>query len=563
MQQPIRYACNELFRRHVTPVLLMEFVSRPLGRLRYTNHPLKRLKRIGVASSKGAGMRTETERTEEVAVGVDASSRIYACFLFCYGVLSAAHLVVLARDHTAQLIASYVVFGLIQWLTIAALIWRWRRSVFPDTFRLGLLIVGMVCVHLANDIDLVRALDAKYNLVPGASIFCDAIYAALVVLSCSTTFRKGTVRVANLIDGAMAVALIALFFIRIFSIISLNGSDSSDNVLFIIRMFDALGIFMTLCAFVRLFGAEEAARRHFFFMLGAYLLISTVFAAVRNRLLFGPPNAYRELLLLPSLVVLGVSCLRPLPGWLRSYRPVPSLTYVAESLSPLFLGMGLLGISISIWNGHPQLGAAGVTVAVLGYGIRNIITQSDQMATERSLRDAQAELQILVVTDPLTGIANRRGFDAALQRMWNRVQNSNMQLSILMMDIDHFKRFNDTHGHAAGDACLITVAACLDRILTPLGCFVGRNGGEEFVALLPATTLEQAIAIGETVRQSIAAIQISGAGEPLYITTSIGLANSGSSNVATGKNLLLLADEALFDAKSRGRNQVSWPAAGN
>lgn len=508
-------------------------------------------------------MRAAIESTGEVAIADDASSRIYACFVLGYGVLSAAHLIVLARDHTAQLIASYVVFGLIQWLTIAALIWRWRRSVFPDTFRLGLLIIAMVCVHLANDIDLVRAFGGKYNPVPGASIFCDAIYAALVVLSCSTTFRKGTVRLTNLIDGAMAIALIVLFFIRIFSIVSLNGSNSSDNVLCIIRMFDVLGIFMTVCAFVRLFGAEEASRRHFFSMLAAYLLVSTLFAAVRNRLLLAYTNAYLELLLLPSLVVLGVSCLRPLPGWLRTYSPAPSLTYVAESLSPLFLGMGLLAASISIWSGHPQLGAAGVTIAVLGYGIRNIITQSEQMATEHSLRIARAELQNLVITDPLTGIANRRGFDAALQNMWNRVQHSNMQLSILMIDIDHFKRFNDTHGHAAGDACLIAVAACLDRILTPLGCFVGRNGGEEFVALLPATTLEQAIAIGETVRRSIADIELSSAGDPLHVTTSVGLANSMRTNVSTGKSLLLLADKALFDAKSRGRNQVSWPATNN
>jgi diguanylate cyclase (GGDEF)-like protein len=180
------------------------------------------------------------------------------------------------------------------------------------------------------------------------------------------------------------------------------------------------------------------------------------------------------------------------------------------------------------------------------------------MATERSLITLQRELKNLVVTDPLTGIANRRGFDSVLAHMWNRVENSGMQLSLLMIDIDHFKRFNDTYGHALGDTCLTTVAECLDGILTPLGGFVARNGGEEFAALLPATTLQQAIEIGETVRQSVARIQLAHGDDPLHITVSIGLASSERSKVSIGSALLAIADKALYDAKRGGRNQVAW-----
>jgi diguanylate cyclase (GGDEF)-like protein len=218
----------------------------------------------------------------------------------------------------------------------------------------------------------------------------------------------------------------------------------------------------------------------------------------------------------------------------------------------------LLGVSIDIWSSHANLGVTGVCIAVIGYGVRNVISQSQQMATERSLLQLQEELESLVVTDPLTGIANRRGLDAALQRMWNRVQSSEMQLSALMIDIDHFKRFNDSYGHDLGDKCLIAVADCLNGILTPLGCFVGRNGGEEFVALLPATTLEQARKIGEAVRASVENIRLAHDGEPLQVTISVGLANSETSKVSSGKELLVLADEALYDAKNRGRNRVVW-----
>ena len=122
----------------------------------------------------------------------------------------------------------------------------------------------MICVHLANDIDLARALSGKYNLVPGASIFCDAIYIALVVLSCSTTFRQDTLRVTNLIDGAMAIALTSLFFIRIFSS-SPSAAATTRTMCCIIRMlFDILGIFITLCAGIRLVGSEGLPERQFF-----------------------------------------------------------------------------------------------------------------------------------------------------------------------------------------------------------------------------------------------------------------------------------------------------------
>jgi diguanylate cyclase len=142
--------------------------------------------------------------------------------------------------------------------------------------------------------------------------------------------------------------------------------------------------------------------------------------------------------------------------------------------------------------------------------------------------------------------------------MWNGVETSGTHLSVLMIDIDHFKRFNDVHGHALGDLCLIEVAKCLNEILTPLGCFVARNGGEEFAALLPAKALRQAAEIGETVRRSVAEIRLPHGDEPLLVTVSIGLANSEKSKVSGAKALMLIADRALYDAKSSGRNRLAY-----
>jgi len=483
---------------------------------------------------------------------------MYWGFVAAYCALCVAQPISLTLHYAAGMVTSDVIVGMTQWLTLAALVWRWRRSSFPDTLRWGAAILALAFVNLANDNDLAIHVIGAYPPVPGVSIFCDAIYTALVLESCSTTFRGRTMRATNLIDGAMVVALTLFFFVRTFSLVSVNGTDDAGHIRFIVLMFDVLGIFITLCAGVRLLGAEEVRGRHFFFVLSAYLLTSTVIAAVRNRLVLVSDNLFLELLLLPQFVVFGLLCLRRLPRWLENYHPRPSLVHVTESLSPLFLGLGLLGVSISIFRSHPTLGAVGASVAVIGYGIRNVITQSEQMATERSLMVLQGELKNLVVTDPLTGIANRRGFDAVLARMWNRVENSGMQLSVLMIDIDHFKRFNDTYGHALGDICLIAVAECLDGILTPLGGFVARNGGEEFASLLPSTTLQRAIEIGETVRRSVAALGLTQGNQPLHITVSIGLASSERSKVSIGSALLAIADKALYDAKRGGRNQVAW-----
>ena len=501
-------------------------------------------------------MRSEIEKAKGSGGLVNASPRLWWSFIAGCIFLAIIHAIVLKQDLPVSAIGSDIVVGLTQWLTLAALIWRWRYASFPNSIRWGLLFAAVAFVNLANCNDLAIHIGEKYNPVPGASIFCDAIYVALVLLCCSATFRGHRVRATNVIDGIMAVALTCFFFVQIFSLLSLGGTDSVENVLFIVRMFDVLGVFMTVCATVRLLGAERAQRRHFFFAMTAYLCTSTAFAAVRNRLMLMYSTAYVELLLLPQFVVLGLLCLKGVPRWLGNYHPKPSMVHVTESLSPIFLALGLLGVSIDIWSSHATLAVTGVCIAVIGYGVRNVISQSQQMAAERSLLKAQEELEGLVVTDPLTGIANRRGLDAALQRMWNRVQSSEMQLSVLMIDIDHFKRFNDNYGHDLGDRCLTAVANCLNGILTPLGCFVGRNGGEEFAALLPATTLEQACEIGEVVRSSVENIRLAHGGESLQVTISVGLANSEISKVASGKELLVLADEALFDAKNRGRNRV-------
>jgi diguanylate cyclase (GGDEF)-like protein len=165
-------------------------------------------------------------------------------------------------------------------------------------------------------------------------------------------------------------------------------------------------------------------------------------------------------------------------------------------------------------------------------------------------------------TDGLTGLANRRTFDKALEAEWLRAARHNMPLSLLLMDIDRFKRFNDSYGHQAGDKCLQMVARILAGATKRPGDLVARYGGEEIAMLLPATDPDGAAAVAEDVRSRVEALAIPHDGNvpACVLTISIGTATLRPSFElvnADPKMLISLADQALYQAKLNGRNQVS------
>jgi diguanylate cyclase (GGDEF)-like protein len=478
-------------------------------------------------------------------------------YLLC-GLLVAAHVFVVAHDAAAYVPWSCAVIDLVEWLGIAALVWRARRTPVPTALRWWLVIAAMAFVNVANNIYLLLLLGVgQNNPAPGAPMFCYALYGIAMILAITMTFRKQTLTLTSCIDALMALVMAGLFFVRIFSWVSASGTDNLHYVNDMIVTMDVLSLFITLCAFTRLAGAVELDLRHFYFAVAFYCAASTVVAAIRNRLILHSQTLYLELLVLIAPILLGVLCLRPLPHWMRIYQPRPRVVYLAESISPFFLGLGLTALSISLWTTRPVLAALGVGVAIVGYGIRNVITQSQQMASERELLDLRDELEGLVVTDPLTGVANRRGFDRQLASLWTTARSDASNLSILMIDIDYFKRFNDDHGHAMGDHGLRVVAAGLSEWMRPhRGGVLARYGGEEFAVLLPGIGYGDAIAAAESLREGVEGLRVDTAQGPLGITISIGVASSSQTPTETAKGLLALADKALLEAKASGRNKV-------
>lgn len=176
----------------------------------------------------------------------------------------------------------------------------------------------------------------------------------------------------------------------------------------------------------------------------------------------------------------------------------------------------------------------------------------------RELRSANILLSEITYLDGLTNIKNRRYFDEMYCREWRRARRQSEAISLLMVDIDYFKAFNDSQGHQAGDRFLQQVAAALDGAVHRSTDFVARYGGEEFAVVLPNTDSAGALVVAEKMRQAVAALHIAHHASPVtdYLTVSIGAATRVPAADDSLATLLSHADEALYAAKSKGRNRV-------
>lgn len=172
-----------------------------------------------------------------------------------------------------------------------------------------------------------------------------------------------------------------------------------------------------------------------------------------------------------------------------------------------------------------------------------------------SLENARRKMRVLATTDELTGAYNRRHFMRIAQREFERARFGRRPLGLMILDMDHFKTINDTHGHNCGDLALRTIGQTCMGSVRPSDLFA-RYGGEEFVLLVPGTEPEQARAIAERIRSRIERLTIDCADKRLHLTVSIGLSNLCNGQPPTLDALLSHADAALYRAKAKGRNRV-------
>jgi len=177
---------------------------------------------------------------------------------------------------------------------------------------------------------------------------------------------------------------------------------------------------------------------------------------------------------------------------------------------------------------------------------------------EAALAKANEELSRLATLDGLTQLANRRKFDEYIYAEWRRLAREQLPLSLVLCDIDYFKRYNDNYGHQAGDDCLRQVARAMSRAVKRPADLVARYGGEEFVVVLPNTKAEGAVQVAAAMQQEIAQLKLIHAASEVnpYVTLSLGVASTIPSQTFLPEVLINIADNALYEAKERGRNCI-------
>jgi diguanylate cyclase (GGDEF)-like protein len=234
---------------------------------------------------------------------------------------------------------------------------------------------------------------------------------------------------------------------------------------------------------------------------------------------------------------------------------LPSILPPAQNAAPFPL------YAAGTWGGDRIDQAVTVTPFSEGkerYCLIEVADITGTLGRERQLRGQAEALRQQSYVDGLTGIANRRHFDVALDRELRRAHRNGNELSLLLMDIDSFKAYNDHFGHQQGDACLTMVAeASASRLQRPAD-LAARYGGEEFAAVLPDTSAEQAAQLAEVIRAHVESLKLAHAPTAVHphVTLSIGVASFDKARLADAKSLLEAADRALYAAKHGGRNQV-------
>ncbi|SAK84602.1 diguanylate cyclase [Caballeronia fortuita] len=230
--------------------------------------------------------------------------------------------------------------------------------------------------------------------------------------------------------------------------------------------------------------------------------------------------------------------------YFKNLPDVPLIIMVAEAEQDIYAAWRTRALIIGSLTGALGLGFVLLSV-LLGAQLR------------RRMR-AESQLQMLARTDGLTGLNNRRTLGEILEQEWRRARRTRSTLSLLFVDIDRFKAYNDTYGHQAGDDALAAVARCISGTLRRPADTAARYGGEEFVVVLPDTSPDGAVQIAETIRTAISELAIEhAASEYGRVTASIGTASWVPEQEGDVSTVIRAADEALYSAKAAGRNKVA------
>lgn len=416
---------------------------------------------------------------------------------------------------------------------------------------------GMFC-SLCQDLFL-----HNFNIAPGATMLLYTLYGVPIFYAVATVGVESGSRLQRGIDAILAAVLGYLYFALMFSWTTLQGVSTHQSAEMIAFMFDMENAFLTAMTAIRFLAADTPNQRRLFGALASFTCVYGITAAYYNHYValnvapdFG--TVYDVVIDVPFLVfILIVWPVRKQTAY--TLNPPDALVRFVRIGSPLLLALSVLTIALMIMVMHQRfaLGVMGVVTAVIGYGLRSILSQVQQIEVADKLRSDQSMLAEMALLDSLTGIPNRRAFEEAIERDWRLAMRTQQALSLLLIDVDMFKQYNDRYGHVAGDVCLRKVAGTLAQATHRPSDLLARYGGEEFVLILPSTSTAGAIDVAERLCKLVNQLDVPHDDNlARHITISIGVASMLPTNGAISSELITAADHALYEAKRKGRNRV-------
>ncbi|WP_058188915.1 GGDEF domain-containing protein [Terracidiphilus gabretensis] len=395
-------------------------------------------------------------------------------------------------------------------------------------------------------------------------------YGIPLLLAISMPEKDKASRAFFLLELIQAVAAGYLAYVVLFGTLPFTSIPNRPlSEVNLIIVFDVQALLLAILATTRFIVASRGSvERRYLAILTGYLWLYGLSSAAYNHLVVmgsftaNHPtlsNVLGAIVDVPFLALALAALMLPTPvRHTQGSEEKTPLALLVDNARPIFFGFSIVILSAIVAQHHLAVALGFIIGAFAVYGIRSALLQSRLQQTRIALEKANGRLGELAMLDGLTGVANRRSFNDRVQTEWVRAQRIGKPLALLVMDIDHFKEFNDSYGHVVGDECLRHLVRSVRAVLHRPADMLARYGGDEFVVLLPETDASGALHVAELMKDALRTQEWSGEGSPIAITISIGCSCWESLPGATPEALFEAADKALYQAKQHGRDRVEF-----
>jgi diguanylate cyclase (GGDEF)-like protein len=426
----------------------------------------------------------------------------------------------------------------------------------------GLILWTVAQIGCSISAETAKGFASKWN-------FFRFIYAIPILVATSSANDDVALRSFLWPDGVIAGLFVTLAYTQIFAAVPEWGwlePFFSGNL---VHVYITQSVILACLCTVRLLSSPPGENKKVYSALSGflwiYVLISIMLRSAKNGVNTG--WIYPEFLWQAPFMLLLVV----LAFWPQAHNPSPDThilastkSFVIDNIAPLSLTSGVVILASSIERKHFIFEALSITAALALFGFRTTIRQRNYVrvhlqVAQQEIVNANAQLRRQALRDGLTGAYNRRYFDQMFDEELKRAKRFKHPLSLILIDVDHFKSLNDRYGHPTGDAVLRAIVRSLTAALRRPGDLLARYGGEEFAVILPCVDLYGAMVVAEHMRISVEARQIPNCDDQntaRVVTLSIGVVSAQTAAEKTPQEMLDRVDEALYKAKSEGRNRI-------